>query len=119
MATFTVYGASDDLLEFDGDVYAEIDCYDAPAIPILVNDVHMLTIEYGRDGNWRIDVVEVPDGFEVVEHGKHLDGRVENEQGLPRHPAPHGDVPCYSDYLTLTGPIVTVTAYGQTFTANA
>lgn len=31
MIGFVMWGASDDLLDFDGDVYGEIGCYDRPA----------------------------------------------------------------------------------------
>jgi hypothetical protein len=50
-----IYGASDDLVEIEGDVYDEHGCYDHKRpIKISVSDRTEATIFY--DGEWTIDV---------------------------------------------------------------
>jgi hypothetical protein len=58
----TIYGASDDCIEVDGDIRAEFagDCgYIATSTGVLAS------IEYAKDGCWRIFVLHRPDGVET------------------------------------------------------
>ena len=55
-----VYGCSDDLIELDGDIYDEVDCWNGTA-ELRFNDGTLLCIKYGKDdhgGVWDIQVIE-------------------------------------------------------------
>lgn len=89
MAT-TLYGASDDLIELDGDVSEEFDAYRAEADGTLVtfsNGV-VLRITYNHDGIWRIVPVVNPEG-----------------STLTIEQAPENDDDNYSDRATIEMPI--------------
>lgn len=93
-----VYGASDDLVEIDGDINEEFDSGDVPTY-LLFNDGTQLKIEYDKDNDacW---------GIEIVTHGNGVLSPIvkgfdeENAQVRPsRHPGT--DIGSYSDYITL------------------
>lgn len=48
-----IYGASDDLIEFDGCIYDEIGCYDS-SCKILIPDGTKFEIFYNENGLWEI-----------------------------------------------------------------
>ena len=56
-----IYGASDDLIEFEGGLHAEHGCYntseDEPCA-IFLSDGTVLAIHYGDGGIWKIAVKE-------------------------------------------------------------
>lgn len=58
-----IYGRSDDLIEFDGDVYGEVSCasnYDAQAgIMVICSDGTILDVKYSRIvlGVWNVALV--------------------------------------------------------------
>lgn len=55
--TITVYGASDDLIEIDGDIYEEFNHYiDDPAL-LAFSDGTVLRIVHDSEGIWRITPV--------------------------------------------------------------
>jgi hypothetical protein len=64
MAT-KVYGASDDLIEFEGDCNGEVGCYgtdddDNPGVLLTFSDGTMLVVKYGKPGCggvWGISVL--------------------------------------------------------------
>lgn len=89
-----IYGASDDLIEVEGDVEDEFNVYD-PAYLALSNGV-VLFIEYTKSGIWRI---RVDAGHEHVqiEPATSDDGR--DDLGYPN----------YSDKAVVTGLITSVT----------
>jgi len=65
MAGTKIYGASDDLIEFDGDVRGEVDCYGTdddghPGILIFCSDGTILNIKYGKADRaiWQVVVVK-------------------------------------------------------------
>lgn len=76
-----IYGCSDDLIEFEGDIYGEIGAYnltkDEPAI-VKISDGTELKVYYEKDNKaiW---------GIEVIKKGTHFD-RIEmcdNEDAKP------------------------------------
>lgn len=55
-----IYGASDDLFEFDGDIYGEIGYYDSSPedlIRVRISDGTELSAFYNEDGLWKIQVI--------------------------------------------------------------
>lgn len=67
MAT-KIYGTSDDLIEFKGDVYGEVGSYDAPTL-VICSDGTLLDVSYGKGemGIWRIDVINKGSLFDNFE----------------------------------------------------
>lgn len=55
-----IYGASDDLIEFEGDVYGEVNCYgtddEEHGVLIICSDGTVLEIKYGKSdrGIWGV-----------------------------------------------------------------
>lgn len=73
MATM-VYGASDDLVEFDGDVSGEVGCYgtddeDSEGLLLMFSDGTVLKAKYclRHPGVWGIDCMHAGSLFERVE----------------------------------------------------
>jgi hypothetical protein len=69
-----VYGCSDDLIEFDGDVRGEVGNYcsndDDPGALIAFSDGTLLTVRYGKLGNlaiWAISVIRKGDLFNRID----------------------------------------------------
>lgn len=73
MAT-EVYGASDDLIEFEGDVSGEVDCYDQNT-QVMFSDGTFMTWHYGKklpgtereSGVWSVEVTTKGTLFDRVE----------------------------------------------------
>lgn len=82
----TVYGASDDLIEVEGDVEEEYNVYDGVK-RLTFSDGTVLSIEYAGKGVWRIEPV--------------LPGNA----SLNIVKAPEDDEDNYSDRATLDGDI--------------
>ena len=61
-----VYGASDDLVEFDGDVYGEFGCYDSSPL-IVFSDGTVMVMRYGDSGIWKADVFSEGKLFDRVD----------------------------------------------------
>ena len=55
--TFSLSGASDDLVELDGDINGELGAYDVVSNFVL-SDGTRGTIEYTHEGVWRINILE-------------------------------------------------------------
>ena len=87
MKTLKIYGASDDLIEIDGDIREEFNHYneDDPFY-LAFSDGTALSINYNNDGFWRINRLAIGS----AEYSKH-EGADED-----------GD---YSDIVTLKGDI--------------
>ena len=49
----TITGASDDLIEIDGDIQEEFNSWDDSPTLIAVSDGTLLRVVYDRDGIWR------------------------------------------------------------------
>jgi hypothetical protein len=64
MAT-QIYGRSDDLIEFVGDVFGEVGCYrvarDDQGVLVVCSDGTLLDVKYGKPGNggvWAVSLVK-------------------------------------------------------------
>jgi hypothetical protein len=85
MKTITIYGASDDLIEIEGDIREEFYANE-DGITIAVSDGTLLSIEYDSGGFWRVNRLVA--GSATMEKTEATD--------------PDDD---YSDKVTLTGDI--------------
>ncbi len=93
MNSITIYGASDDLIEVEGDLSEEFGCYDEKENYLSFNDGTVLSVVYADDGCWRINrVVKGTAEYSKVE----ADG---------------ADTDNYTDRVTLKGNITSV-VYG-------
>lgn len=69
----TIYGESDDLIEFEGDYVGEVSCYGTDeedmGVIITVSDGTVLHVKYGmrRNGVWGIDVLRQGDCYDSYE----------------------------------------------------
>lgn len=67
MAT-KIYGASDDLIEFEGDVYGEVGAIAAgdsdTKTMVFCSDGTILRVRYDDDGLWRFDLISKGDLYE-------------------------------------------------------
>ena len=81
MYTVTVYGASDDLIEIDGDIREEFGAYNNDGGHLAFGDGTLLSVEY--NGFWRFHVIRKGDA-EITK----VEGTDENTD--------------YSDKITLT-----------------
>jgi len=103
-----VYGASDDLIEVEGLCTLESSgTWDVSDIPVLVNGVPVLTINY--DGEWTITPLTPLEGLSL-----HVTRSVGDSGNHGLHP----DISSYSDYATITGDIRSVEVPGDTWTAS-
>lgn len=53
-----IYGASDDLIEGEGELRGELNCYDTDGVLMIFSDGTVLKIEYGNSGVWKITLVK-------------------------------------------------------------
>lgn len=71
--TTKVYGASDDLVEFDGDVSGEVSCYGTDdrdqGVLVMFSDATLLEVKYGKNGEgiWEVKLVKKGDLFERID----------------------------------------------------
>lgn len=89
-----VYGAGDDLIEFDGDIHGEVGAYgtddeDSKGVLLMFSDGTILTAKYGKADMavWGFSVVKAGSLFECLEH-------CDNEDQDP-----HSDVVKFKDGL--------------------
>lgn len=72
MAT-KIYGASDDLIEFEGDVIGEVGCYgtddDEHGVLVICSDGTLLEVKYGKAdaGIWEVKLVKKGKLFSGIE----------------------------------------------------
>lgn len=92
-----VYGASDDLIEIDGDVSEEFSPNTDSPYYLLFNDGTQVKIEYGEDGLWHLDIISA--GMAGISPIKRGEDRDDGGVFPPCHPGT--DIPCYSDYVIL------------------
>ena len=100
MKTVIVYGASDDLIEIEGDISEEISPNDESPAKLAFSDGTVLSVVYDADGCWR--VTRVVAGTATME-------KVEAEGPDSKN---------YSDRVTLTGDIKWVVAGNLMARAN-
>ncbi len=68
-----VYGASDDLIEIEGDLSEEIDCYgtdsDKTGVLLVFSDSTMVDVQYGKNDSsiWGIKVLRKGSLFDRIE----------------------------------------------------
>lgn len=86
--TLTIYGASDDLVEVEGDVRAEFGAYslEPEGRFLACSDGTMVRVQYADNGCWELRVVRLGDGT-TADHKPH-----------------DNDETTYTDRLTLTAP---------------
>lgn len=71
--TTKVYGCSDDLIEFDGDVHGEVGCYGTDdrdkGVLVSFSDGTLLEVKYGKDskGIWEIKLKERGSLFDRID----------------------------------------------------
>ncbi len=87
MKTITIYGASDDLIEIEGDIRDELYANDDESTKLAFSDGTVLSIEYNSDGLWKI--------FRLVE----------GSATVEKFEATDPDSEEYSDRVTLKGDI--------------
>jgi hypothetical protein len=67
-----VYGASDDLIEFEGDVYGEVGCYgtddEEHGVLVMFSDGTILEVKYGKLdlGIWGITLLNMGTCFDHI-----------------------------------------------------
>lgn len=93
-----IYGASDDLVEFEGDVYGEVSAYgtddeDSKGVLIVCSDGTLLTVKYGKndDAIWGIQLAKQGTLFEKIDPC--------SEEDENRKPGPYSDVAYFSPGL--------------------
>lgn len=68
-----VYGASDDLIEFDGDFTGEVGCYGTDdrdhGVLVTMSDGTLLEVKYGKndEGIWEVKVIKKGELFERID----------------------------------------------------
>ena len=86
-----VYGASDDLIEFEGDVYGEVNHYSDQPVRVTMSDGTVLKVRYGKPGHgavWSVALVMAGPLF------KRIDECFDDEAN------PYSDVAYFLDGLT-------------------
>jgi hypothetical protein len=68
-----IYGRSDDLVEFDGDVNGEVGCYATDdndrGLLVVVSDGTLLEVKYGKQGRaiWAVTLVRKGSKFQRID----------------------------------------------------
>lgn len=65
----TVTGASDDLIEIEGELYEEFNCFSCKNGVMAFSDGTLLNVEYDEDGIWRFKVRVKGSLYESKEEG--------------------------------------------------
>lgn len=82
MAT-TIYGSSDDLVGFSGDVYGEVSCFDyEDGIMIACSDGTLLEVVYRDDGFWSMRPIRQGDLFEKITHCTRVDDSDHSDRAI-------------------------------------
>lgn len=64
-----IYGASDDLLELEGDITEEIYVPDDKVTYLACSDGTLISVRYDEDGIWRLQRVYTGDSMLIKEEG--------------------------------------------------
>jgi hypothetical protein len=102
-----IYGASDDLIEIDGQISDEVDAYSASDEPVKFKTSQGTKGTIMYDGEWKITIKEEGSDFvKVIESvGDDNNHTEENTK----------DVPPYSDVLILDGDLEWVKVKGKKY----
>ena len=102
-----IYGASDDLIEIDGQISDEVDAYTSKREPIKFKTSNGTKGSFFYDGDWKITIKEKGDDFvKVIDTvGDDNDHTEENTNNVPSH----------SDVLILDGDLEWVKIKGEKF----
>jgi len=78
-----IWGTSDDLIEVDGDVRGEVDCYDDEVL-LICSDGTLLGIKYGKMemAIWQINVIQEGSFLEGVEQCTSEDADIYSDVAL-------------------------------------
>lgn len=80
-----IYGASDDLIEFEGDICGEISHYgsddDPRGVLIICSDGTLLEVKYGKGGRgiWCINVLKPGELFDLIEFCHNEDAEIHSD----------------------------------------
>lgn len=71
-----VYGASDDLVEIEGEFLGEVNSYDdETGVLLVLSDGTLLKVLYGDEGIWKITLVKNGQLFERIDQCDDADAR--------------------------------------------
>jgi hypothetical protein len=87
-----IYGASDDLIEIEGAISEELDCYDEK-LKLVFSDGTVIETKYDHGGQWRLKVLEV--GSKLL---RHVPAVGDDQVHIEEHSE---EVPNYSDFIIL------------------
>lgn len=85
-----IYGASDDLIEFDGDVRGEVGCYGTDdrehGVLVVCSDGTLLEVKYGKndDAIWEVKLIKKGELFDRIEQCDDSDAKVHSDQAFFR-----------------------------------
>ena len=96
MARVTIYGASDDLVEIEGDINEEWYANDEDGMSLAFGDGTILDVQYDKFGIWRVSVGHK--GSATLEKQEALGDEGRREDGKP----------AYSEIVTLEGDLLWV-----------
>ena len=83
--TTRIYGASDDLIEFEGDMRGEVGCYGTDdgdhGVLVVVSDGTVLDVQYGKGdmGIWGVQLLRQGDLFDHIEPCTDEDARIHSD----------------------------------------
>lgn len=102
-----IYGASDDLIEIDGQINDEVDAYSASDEPVKFKTSLGTKGTISYDGEWKITIKEEGDDFvRVVESVGDDNTHTEDDTK---------NIPSYSDVLILSGDLEWVKVKGKKY----
>lgn len=107
-----IFGASDDLIEIEGDVYDEVPVNDDKPVSFSASDGTSGSITYGKGGMWEIAVKKEGDKLLYWEKNKGEDGDHDKLEIA-------GLVSAYSDAVVLKDGIEWVKIGRKTFKAKS
>jgi len=102
-----IYGASDDLIEIDGQIIDEVDAYSSSDEPVKFKTSLGTKGTITYDGEWKINVEEGGSDF-VIKIESVGDDNTHTEENTK-------DVPSYSDVLILEGDLEWVKVKGKKY----
>ena len=102
-----IYGASDDLIEIDGQIIDEVDAYSASDEPVKFKTSQGTKGTIMYDGEWKITIKEEGSDFVKVIESVGDDNKHTEENTK--------DVPPYSDVIILDGDLEWVKVKGKKY----